>query len=150
MAAALLANKAKTAWVINGSDGLDEITTTGPTFVASIFDGDLRSFEITPEDAGLPRATPDDLKGGDPEYNAAAMTALFDGAPGPYRDIVLINAAAAFIVAGKDADLKSGAARAADRNRFRRRKRNAQTPRYHFPTDSPDERHPETDRRLQA
>ena len=114
VAAALLANKAKSAWVINGSDGLDEITTTGPTFVASILDGDLRSFEITPEDAGLPRATPEDLKGGDPEFNAAAMTALLEGAPGPYRDIVLLNAAAAFIVVGKDADLKSGAARAAD------------------------------------
>lgn len=114
VAAALLANKALSAWVVYGSDGLDEITTTGPTFVASIRDGDLRSFEITPEDAGLSRAAPDDLKGGDPEYNAAALTALLDGAPGAYRDIVLLNAAAAFIVTGTDTDLKSGAARAAD------------------------------------
>ena len=115
VAAALLANKALSAWVVHGSDGLDEITTTGPTFVATIRDGDLRSFEITPEDAGLARAAPDDIKGGDPDYNAAALTALLDGAPGAYRDIVLLNAAAAFIVCGMDADLTSGAARAADR-----------------------------------
>src|SRR5690606_26721598 len=105
VAAALLANRAISAWVVHGSDGLDEITTTGPTFVASIKDGSLTSFEIAPEDAGLPRAAPDDLKGGDPVENAAALTALLDGAKGPYRDVVLMNAAAALIVAGKAADL---------------------------------------------
>ncbi|MBU1175381.1 MAG: anthranilate phosphoribosyltransferase [Alphaproteobacteria bacterium] len=114
VAAALLANQARAAWVVNGSDGLDEITTTGPTFVASIINGDLRSFEIAPEDAGLTRAAPDDLKGGDPDHNAEALRAVLDGARGPYRDIVLLNAAAAFIVAGKDKDLRSGAGRAAD------------------------------------
>ncbi len=65
VAAALLANRAKSAWVVHGSDGLDEITTTGPTFVASIEDGNLTSFEITPDDAGLPLAKPEELKGGD-------------------------------------------------------------------------------------
>ncbi|MDR3470896.1 MAG: anthranilate phosphoribosyltransferase [Devosia sp.] len=113
VAAALLANRATDAWVVAGSDGLDEITTTGPTFVASIKAGNLTSFEITPEDAGLPRARPEDLKGADPAHNAAALTALLDGARTPYRDIVLLNAAAALIVAGRAASLKEGVALAA-------------------------------------
>lgn len=110
VAAALLANRATAAWVVHGSDGLDEITTTGPTYVASIIGGDLRSFEITPEDAGLPRAALSDLLGGTPEENAAALRALLDGAKGPYRDIVLMNAAAAFIVAGRAGNLREGVA----------------------------------------
>lgn len=114
VAAALLANRAHAAWVVHGSDGLDEITTTGPTFVASIIGGDLRSFEISPEDAGLPRASLSDLAGGTPAENAVALTSLLDGAKTPYRDIVLINAAAAFIVAGRAMDLKHGVALAAD------------------------------------
>lgn len=101
------------AWVVHGSDGLDEITTTGATYVSELKDGKVSSFEVTPEDAGLPRADPDDLKGGDPAENAAAITALLAGAPGPYRDIVLINAAAALIVADKAPDLKAGVALAA-------------------------------------
>lgn len=101
------------AWVVHGSDGLDEITTTGATYVSELKDGKVSSFEVTPEDAGLPRADPDDLKGGDPAENAAAITALLSGAPGPYRDIVLINAAAALIVADKAPDLKAGVALAA-------------------------------------
>lgn len=108
VAAALLANKAKSAWVVHGSDGLDEITTTGPTFVASIIGGDLRSFEISPTDVGLPLATLDDLKGGDPTFNANAIRSLLDGQTGPYRDIVLLNAAAAFIVAEKVKTLLEG------------------------------------------
>src|SRR6185312_12508507 len=78
VAAALLANRATDAWVVHGSDGLDEITTTGPSFVASIKDGSLTSFEITPESAGLPRARPEDLKGGDPAHNAKALTDLLE------------------------------------------------------------------------
>lgn len=108
VAAALLANRASSAWVVHGSDGLDEITTTGPTFVASIVDGDLRSFEVSPADAGLPLARPEDLTGGDPEYNAQAIRDLLDGKSGPYRDIVLMNAAAAFIVAGRAEKLLDG------------------------------------------
>jgi len=114
VAAALLANRARKAWVVCGSDGLDEITTTGATFVAQIADGDLRSFEVTPEDAGLPRARLDDLLGGDPEHNAAALRGVLAGEPSPYRDIVLLNTAAALIVADKVGDLRTGARIAAD------------------------------------
>lgn len=113
VAAALLANRAIKAWVVHGSDGLDEITVTGPSFVAQIANGDLRSFEVTPEQAGLKRHKAEDLLGADPEYNAQAMHALFDGAPGAYRDIVLLNAGAALIVADKVADLREGAEAAA-------------------------------------
>ncbi|MHA6728566.1 anthranilate phosphoribosyltransferase [Devosia sp. A369] len=113
VAAALLANRAIKAWVVHGSDGLDEITVTGPSFVAQIANGDLRSFEVTPEQAGLKRHDPKDLLGADPEYNAATIHALFDGAPGAYRDIVLLNAGAALIVADKVADLREGAEAAA-------------------------------------
>ena len=98
------------AWVVHGSDGLDEITTTGATYVSELKDGKVSSFEVTPEDAGLPRADPDDLKGGDPAENAAAITALLARSPGPYRDIVLINTAAALVVADKAPDLKAGVA----------------------------------------
>ncbi|WP_407648138.1 anthranilate phosphoribosyltransferase [Devosia rhodophyticola] len=114
VAAALLANRAVKAWVVHGSDGLDELTTTGPSFVAQIANGDLRSFEVTPEDAGLKRASIEDIAGGDPEYNAGAITELLAGAPGAYRDIVLLNSAASFIVAERADDLKSGAALAAE------------------------------------
>jgi anthranilate phosphoribosyltransferase len=113
IAAALLANRAIKAWVVHGSDGLDELTTTGPSFVAQIANGDLRSFEVTPEQAGLPRSDGAEIIGGDPAYNAEAIRALLDGAPGGYRDIVLLNAAAALIVADKVSDLKEGAAMAA-------------------------------------
>jgi anthranilate phosphoribosyltransferase len=113
VAAALLANRAIKAWVVHGSDGLDEITVTGPSFVAQIADGDLRSFEVWPEQAGLRTHDAKDLLGADPDYNAAAIRALFDGAPGAYRDIVLLNAGAALIVADKVADLREGAEAAA-------------------------------------
>jgi len=108
VAAALLANRAISAWVVHGADGLDELSTTGPSFVASIKGGDLRSFEITPEDAGLPRATLADLKGGDPAYNAGRLRSLLEGSKDPYRDVVLLNAAAALIVAGRADTLKLG------------------------------------------
>jgi anthranilate phosphoribosyltransferase len=94
--------------VVAGSDGLDEVTTTGPTFVAQVKAGNLTSFEVTPEQAGLPVAKPEALKGADPEHNAAALRALLDGARTPYRDIVLLNAAAAFIVADRAASLADG------------------------------------------
>lgn len=113
VAAALLANRAVKAWVVHGCDGLDEITVTGPSFVAQIANGDLRSFEVTPEQAGLRRHEGKDLLGGDPAYNADAIHALFDGAPGAYRDVVLLNSAAALIVADKVKDLKEGAELAA-------------------------------------
>jgi anthranilate phosphoribosyltransferase len=109
VAAALLANRAISAWVVHGDGGLDEISTTGPTFVASIKGGNLTSFEINPEDAGVPRATLADLKGGDPTYNAGRLRALLEGMRDPSRDVVLMNAAAAFIVAGRADTLKLGA-----------------------------------------
>ena len=102
------------AWVVHGSDGLDELTTTGPSHVAELKDGAVRVFDVTPEDAGLKRAKLDELKGGLPADNAAAMQALLDGKPGPFRDIVRLNAGAALLIAGKAADLKAGAAMAAD------------------------------------
>jgi len=93
-------------WVVHGSDGLDEITTTGPTFVSEFKDGSVSSFEITPEDAGLPQAAPAALLGGDATANAAAIQDLLEGAPSAFRDIVILNAAAALIVGAKAATLK--------------------------------------------
>ena len=110
------------AWVVHG-DGLDELTTTGTTLVAELKDGKVASFEVTPEDAGLPRATLDDIKGGDPAANAAQLTLLLDGRRGPLRDIVLLNSAAALIVAGRARDLRRGvdqAAEAIDEGKARR------------------------------
>ena len=100
-------------WIVHGSDGMDEITTTGPTQVAELKDGVVRTFTITPADAGLPTARFEDLKGGTPEENAAALRAVLAGARNPYRDVVLINAAASLIVAGKVATLPEGVALAA-------------------------------------
>lgn len=113
--AEVLRNLGSTAvWVVHGEDGLDEITTTAATRVAELRDGRIREFSITPKDAGLPYARPEDLKGGDPAHNAAALRALLNGQSGAYRDIVLINAAAALLVAGKAPDLRAGVAMAAD------------------------------------
>ena len=101
------------AWVVHGSDGIDELTTTGPSHVAELKDGKVSTFEVTPEDAGLPRAAPEDLKGGDPETNAGILRGVLDGAPGPIRDIVILNTAGALIAAGKAENLAEGAALAA-------------------------------------
>jgi anthranilate phosphoribosyltransferase len=102
------------AWVVHGADGLDELSTTGPSHVAELRDGAVRTFEVDPEDVGLPRARLDDLKGGDAATNADALRALLDGLRGPYRDIVLLNGAAALVVAGQADDLTAGLARAAE------------------------------------
>jgi anthranilate phosphoribosyltransferase len=101
------------AWVVHGSDGLDEITTTGATYVAELKGGRVTTFDILPEDVGFKRAAPQDLKGGDPEFNAKAIRDLLDGKPGPYRDVVVLNAGAALLVAGKAQSLKDGIALAA-------------------------------------
>jgi anthranilate phosphoribosyltransferase len=101
------------AWVVHG-DGLDEMTLTGTTTVASLENGTVETFDVTPEDAGLNRAPLDAVRGGDPEHNAAKLRDLLDGAPGAYRDIVLLNTAGALIVAGKAATLKDGVALAAE------------------------------------
>ncbi len=100
-------------WLVHGSDGLDEITTTGPTYVAALEGGKVKSFEIAPEDAGLPRSKADDLRGGDPAHNASALNAALDGLRSPYRDIAVLNAAAALMIADKARNLREGAALAA-------------------------------------
>ena len=100
-------------WVVHGRDGLDEITTTAETDVAAFENGRMHTFVIAPEDVGLKRVALADLKGGDAAANAAALRALLRGAAGAYRDIALLNAAAALVVAGKAADLKAGVKMAA-------------------------------------
>lgn len=101
---------AESIWVVHGSDGLDEITISGPTTVCALENGQIRSFEVTPEDAGLPRAHSDALKGGDAAANAISLRGVLEGKPSAYRDVALLNAAAAFVVAGKAKDLKEGVA----------------------------------------
>ncbi len=100
-------------WVVHGHDGLDELTTTGATDVAEVKDGKVTVFEVTPADAGLAPAKLSDLKGGDAKHNAAAIRDVLAGKKTPLRDIAMLNAAAALIVAGKAADLTEGAALAA-------------------------------------
>lgn len=100
-------------WVVHGADGLDEISNTGPTKVAELRDGTVRTFEVTPEEVGLPRVSIDALKGGDGAANAAALAAVLDGTPGAYRDIVLMNAGATLVVAGRVETLSEGVVRAA-------------------------------------
>jgi anthranilate phosphoribosyltransferase len=102
------------AWVVHGSDGLDELTTTGSSYVAEWRDGGVHLFQVTPAEAGLPTARPEDLKGGDAATNAAAMRSLLAGERGPFRDAVVYNAGAALIVAGRVGNLREGAAMAAD------------------------------------
>lgn len=101
------------AWVVHGSDGLDEVTTTGPTYVAELSGGKIKTFEVKPEDIGVKKAKPEDLKGGDGAHNAAALRAVLDGKPGSYRDIAIMNAAASLIVAGKANTLAEAAKLAA-------------------------------------
>ncbi|KIL99379.1 Anthranilate phosphoribosyltransferase [Paramagnetospirillum magnetotacticum MS-1] len=100
---------AEHAWVVHGSDGLDELTTTGPTKVAEFKGGEVRLFTVTPEEVGLKRAAAADLKGGDSATNAAALKGLLKGEQGAYRDIVVLNSAAALVVAGKVGSLSEGA-----------------------------------------
>jgi anthranilate phosphoribosyltransferase len=103
---------AERAWVVHG-DGMDEMTTTGVTHVAEWRDGGVRLFNVTPEAVGLPRAALADLTGGDPAANAKALRALLAGETGAYRDIVLLNAAAAMLVADRVETLREGVALAA-------------------------------------
>jgi anthranilate phosphoribosyltransferase len=100
------------AWTVHGQ-GMDELTTTGESQVAEWRDGQVRLFTITPEAVGLPRASLSDLTGGSPAHNAQALRDLFAGQAGPYRDIVLLNAAAALLVADKVETLREGVAVAA-------------------------------------
>lgn len=101
------------AWVVHG-DGFDEITATGETQVAELMDGKVRSFTVSPADVDLPFHPKEALRGADPTANAEALRALLDGAPGAYRDTVLMNAGAGLLVAGVSEDFRAGVARAAD------------------------------------
>jgi anthranilate phosphoribosyltransferase len=101
------------AWVVHGSDGIDELTTTGPTHVAEWDGSRVRRFDVTPENAGLPRARLEDLQGSDPAHNAEAIRAVLAGRPSALRDAVVLGAAGALIVAGRAKGLRDGAGLAA-------------------------------------
>src|SRR5215813_6479451 len=98
----------ESVWVVHGSDGLDEVTLAGTTYVAALTDGAVRTFEIVPEDVGLARAKPETLRGGDANENASALRDVLKGTRGPFRDVAILNAAAALVVAGRAKDLKQG------------------------------------------
>ncbi|MFO1153800.1 MAG: anthranilate phosphoribosyltransferase [Rhodospirillales bacterium] len=117
MATVLSSLGCERAWVVHGADGLDELTLTGPSYVAAILSDGIRAFSICPEDAGLARAPLEELRGGDAAYNANAIRSMLAGEPGTFRNAALYNAAGALIVAGKADDLRAGvkiAARALD------------------------------------
>ncbi len=103
----------RSAWIVHGQ-GLDELTLAGESQVTALRDGMIESFTVTPEKAGLRRAPTDAIRGGDAESNAIALQRLLEGAGGPYRDTVLLNAAAALIVAARTDDLRHGVALASD------------------------------------
>ena len=101
------------AWVVHGSDGLDELTTTGISHVAALDAGKVSTFKIAPKNAGLAEARPEDLAGGDASENARHVEAVLRGEEGPLRDVVLLNAGAALLVARKATSLREGVALAA-------------------------------------
>ena len=124
IAGALAALGLERGFVVHGSDGLDEITTTGPTLAFEIRDGAVERRTLTPADFGVEVARPEDLKGGDREANLAIASAILDGARGSQRDIVLVNSAAALVAAGKASGFREGmelAAKAVDSGAARRR-----------------------------
>ncbi|MDQ0315563.1 anthranilate phosphoribosyltransferase [Amorphus orientalis] len=102
------------AWIVHGADGLDEITVTSETYVAALENGEVSTFSIKPEDVGLQRWPLSELIGGDSHKNATALREVLEGRAGPYRDIVLMNAGAAFLVADRVASLEAGVALAAE------------------------------------
>jgi anthranilate phosphoribosyltransferase len=108
LAEVLKALGSEKAFVVHGSDGLDEITISGGTDIAVLEDGRIHTFTLNPEDVGLARAPAEALKGGDAAHNAEALRAVLDGAPGAYRDVAVLNAAAALVVAGRAKDLTEG------------------------------------------
>lgn len=114
LAQALAALGARHVFVVHGTDGLDEITTTAPTLVAEVRDGQVVSYELDAADFGIPRSARAELAGGTPEENAAVLRALLSGQKGPKRDIVLVNAAAAIVAGGVARDLREGLEKAAE------------------------------------
>lgn len=113
MAETLVKLDTRRAWVVHGADGLDELSTTGVSHVAEVKDGHIREMEIRPEDAGLSAARLENLIGGTPAENAVAIRDVLSGKPGSFRDIVLLNSAAALVIADKVPDLSAGAELAA-------------------------------------
>jgi anthranilate phosphoribosyltransferase len=103
----------ESVWVVHGSDGLDEITLSGTTYVAALEKGAVRTFEIAPEDVGLKRQKPEALRGGDADHNASALVDVLKGAKGPFRDVALLNAAAGLVIAGRARTLQEGVEQAA-------------------------------------
>ena len=114
MAATLRAVGTRRAYVVAGSDGIDEITTTGPTRLSSCTGGSVETRDVYPEEFGLPRASIEQLHGGDVATNARLLLSVLDGERSPYRDVVVANAAAAFALAGKAQNFAEGAERAAE------------------------------------
>ncbi len=111
--AEVLARRGTRAKLFRGEDGIDELTTTGPSLVLDVRDGEVTESRLDPADHGIPRASREDLHGGDPGESAGVARAVLDGRPGPARDVVLLNAGAALEVAGAAADLDAGMALAA-------------------------------------
>ena len=112
MAEALNDLGATHVWVVHGSDGLDEITTTGATSVCEVKDGTVTEFDIAPQSYGIPLTTIDSLRGGKPAENALALRQLLEGQHSDYRDIVRLNAGAALMIAGLVNDIPAGIDRA--------------------------------------
>ncbi len=98
----------KAAWVVHGSDGLDELTLTGTSYVSALKNEEITDFEVSPEDAGLECTSLENLKGGNPEQNASALIEAVSGVESPYRNAVVYNAAAGLLIAGKVDNLKDG------------------------------------------
>jgi anthranilate phosphoribosyltransferase len=108
IAGALARLGAVKALVVSSADGLDEMSTSGTTRVVEVDGPEVHSYEVSPEDVGLPRARPEDLAGGTPDRNAETTRRIFDGEPGPQRDLAVLNAGAAIYVAGRADSLEEG------------------------------------------
>jgi anthranilate phosphoribosyltransferase len=113
MAGALLGLGIRRALVVHSEDGTDEISVAAPTSVREVAGGDVKAYEIAPEDFGVERAAPESVRGGDAGTNATILLGVLQGKPGPARDAAVINAAAALYASGRAADLRSGAQQAA-------------------------------------
>ncbi len=108
MAETLAALGSEAAWLVHGGDGTDELSIAAESYVCALQDGTVREFTLHPEEAGLSLHPFEAIRGGSPTENAAALRALLDGAVGAYRDAVLLNAAAALVVAGRTTDVRQG------------------------------------------
>jgi anthranilate phosphoribosyltransferase len=98
----------KAAFVVHGEDHCDEISITGKTTVCQLKDGDIKTYQIEPESAGLKRATLNEIQGGTPDKNKHILLQILQGLPGPPRDVVLLNAAAVFVGTKRASNLREG------------------------------------------